>query len=109
MKSTPTSPRTTLLNAATVSAALLAAVIFVIDLSTPAGHGIAALYALPLLVGTFNEPPRFQLVAAAVVSALTLVGAAFSPALDAYAPIASRPSVSICFFKTCGDQPCATM
>jgi PAS domain S-box-containing protein len=80
VNSTPTAPRTALLNGATISAAVLAGVIFVIDLSTARGHGIAALYALPLLVGTFNEPPRFQLVAAAVVSVLTLVGASLAPA-----------------------------
>ncbi len=57
-----------------MSAAVAGRVIFVIDLTTPLGHGIAALYVLPLLVGTFNEPPRFQLVAAGVVSALTVVG-----------------------------------
>jgi len=62
---TPGAPRTPLLNAATISAAILAAAIFIIDVTTASGHGIAALYALPLLVGTFNEPPRFQLVAAA--------------------------------------------
>lgn len=64
-----------LLNAATISAALLAAVIFGIDISTPMGHGIASLYAVPLLVGTFAGPPRFQLVAATIVSLLTLAGA----------------------------------
>lgn len=66
---------TPLLNAATISAALLAAVIFGIDISTPMGHGIASLYAVPLLVGTFAGPPRFQLVAATIVSLLTLAGA----------------------------------
>lgn len=76
MNSTPTAPgNNSLLNGATISAAVLAGIIFVIDLWTPLGHGIAALYALPLLVGTFNEPPRFQLVAAAVVSVLTVAGA----------------------------------
>jgi PAS domain S-box-containing protein len=64
-----------LLNPATVSAALLTGVIFLTDLLTPLGHGIAALYAVPLLVGTFNEPPRFQLVAAGVVSVLTVAAA----------------------------------
>lgn len=68
-----------MLNGATISAAILAGIIFVIDITTPVGHGIAALYALPLLVGTFNEPPRFQLVAAAAVSTLTLAGAYLSP------------------------------
>ncbi len=79
MNSTPTAPGTTLLNGATISAAVLAAAIFVIDISTPLGQGIAALYALPLLVGTFNEPPRFQLVAAGVASALTMAGAWLAP------------------------------
>lgn len=79
MNSTPTAPGETLLNGATISAAILAALIFIIDISTPGGHGISALYALPLLVGTFNEPPRFQSVAAAVVSTLTLAGAWLAP------------------------------
>ena len=84
MNTTPTAPGKTLLNGATVSAAVLAGAIFAIDAVTPRGHGIAALYALPLLVGTFNEPPRFQTVAAAVVSLLTVAGAFLAPAgLDA--------------------------
>jgi PAS domain S-box-containing protein len=77
---TATSAQRTLLNGSTISAAVLAGIIFVLDLLTPLGHGIGALYALPLLVGTFSEPPRFQLVAAAIVSALTLIGAAMAPA-----------------------------
>jgi len=79
----PTPPplrETPLLNGATILAAVLAGAIFVADLVTPRGHGIAALYALPLLVGTFSGPPRFQLVAAAVVSVLTVIGAANAPA-----------------------------
>ena len=95
MKSTPTAPRTSLLNGATISAAVLAAVIFVIDLSTPAGHGIAALYALPLLVGTFNEPPRFQLLAAGVVSALTLVGAWLAPTGIAFSYVATNRAIAL--------------
>ncbi len=70
----PSSPPRPLLNAATISAAILTAVIFLIDLATPLGYGIASLYAVPLLVGTFAGPPRFQLVAALVVSALTVAG-----------------------------------
>jgi PAS domain S-box-containing protein len=67
-------------NGSTISAAVLTSLIFIVDLLTPRGHGLAALYALPLLVGTVNEPPRFQLAAAAVVSVLTVVGGLFSPA-----------------------------
>src|SRR4051812_21786107 len=75
VKSTPRTSPAPLLNGATASAAILAVAIFVVDVTTPLGNGIAALYALPLLVGTINEPPRFQLVAAAVASALTVARA----------------------------------
>jgi len=71
VKSTPRTSPGPLLNGATALAAILAVAIFVVDVTTPLGNGIAALYALPLLVGTINEPPRFQLAAAAVASALT--------------------------------------
>ena len=84
-----------MLNGATVSAAILAGAIFVIDLTTPVGHGIAALYALPLLVGTFNEPPRFQLVAAAAVSALTLIGARFAPPGPAFSYVATNRGIAL--------------
>jgi len=95
VKSTPTAPRTALLNGATISAAILAAVIFAIDITTPAGHGIAALYALPLLVGTFNEPPRFQMVAAAIVSALTVIGGFLSPAGLSSSYVATNRSIAL--------------
>ena len=38
---------------------------------------------LPLLVGTLDGPPRFQLVAAGVASVLTVVGFILSPPGDA--------------------------
>jgi PAS domain S-box-containing protein len=69
-----------LLNRATVSAALLAVAIFLVDVSTPLGVDIGVLYVLPLLVGTLNGPPRFLVIAAAVASVLTVVGAWLSPA-----------------------------
>lgn len=68
-----------LLNRATVSAAVLAVVIFTLDLLTPTGIATGALYVVALLVGTFSGPPRFQLVAAAVASGLTVLGAVLSP------------------------------
>jgi two-component system CheB/CheR fusion protein len=62
-----------------VSAAVLASGIFVVDLLTPLEHGVGSLYAVPLLVGTFGGPPRFQFVAASVASALTVAGALLAP------------------------------
>ena len=84
-----------MLNGATVSAAILAGVIFVIDLTLQVGHGIAALYALPLLVGTFNEPPRFQFAAAAAASALTLAGASLAPAGLAFRYVATNRAIAL--------------
>ena len=66
-----------LLNRATVSAAVLCAVIFILDLLWPAEIGM--LYVVPLLVGTLSGPPRFQLVAAGVASVLTVLGAILAP------------------------------
>jgi two-component system CheB/CheR fusion protein len=68
------SPEGRLLNRATVPAALLAAVVFVLDLSLPRQAGIGALYVVPLLVGTLSGPPRFQLLAAIIASTLTILG-----------------------------------
>ena len=94
-------PGKTLLNGATISAAVLAGVIFVIDVVTPGGHGIAALYALPLLVGTANEPPRFQMVAAALVSLLTIAGAFLAPAgLDAGYVLTNRAVALVLIWAT---------
>jgi PAS domain S-box-containing protein len=75
----PTVPETRLLNRATISAALLAGTIFVIDVVTARPAGIGMLYVVPLLVGTLDGPPRFQFVAAAVVSLLAVVGYLFGP------------------------------
>jgi two-component system CheB/CheR fusion protein len=72
-------PETRLINRATVSAALLAAGIFLIDLRIARGTGVGLLYVLPLLVATLSGPPRFQFVAAAVTSALALIGMMLSP------------------------------
>ena len=75
----PTVPETRLLNRATISAALIAGGIFVIDLVTPRAAGVGMLYVLPLLVGTLAGPPRFQFVAATVVSVLALAGYLLKP------------------------------
>src|SRR4051812_11012626 len=68
-----------LFNRAMLSAIVLAAVTLVIDVVTPEGSGVEMLYVLPLLVGTFSGPPRFQLVAAGVASILTILGAVLPP------------------------------
>ena len=72
-------PDTRLFNRATMSAAVLALAIFVIDAVTPRGSGVGLLYVLPLLVGTFGGPPRFQYLAAFVVSLLAIVGLMVAP------------------------------
>src|SRR5829696_2181106 len=95
VKSTVTTPQIPLLNGATISAAVLAFVIFLIDLLTPLGHGIAALYALPLLVGTLNEPPRFQLGAASVASVLILAGAFLAPSGLPFAFVATNRVIAL--------------
>ena len=75
-------PETRLLNRATISAAVLAAVIFAIDLAMPRAAGLGTLYVLPLLVGTLDGPPRFQLLAATVVTLLAVIGHLLAPASD---------------------------
>lgn len=69
-----------LISRSTVSAALLTGLIFAIDLATPLDAGVGSLYVVPLLVATLSGPPRFQVVAAVVASALTMAGLALSPA-----------------------------
>jgi PAS domain S-box-containing protein len=78
----PTVPETRLLNRSTISAAVLAAAIFVIDVATAHPRGIGMLYVLPLLVGTLEGPPRFQLFAATAVSTLAVVGEVIAPETD---------------------------
>jgi len=73
------SPDPRLLTRATVLAAILAAVIFALDISLPRGSGVPMLYVVPLLVGTMEGPPRFQLVAAGVLSLLALAGGYAAP------------------------------
>jgi two-component system CheB/CheR fusion protein len=64
-----------LINRATVSAALLGAIIFVADLLLPAGTWVGMLYTGALLVGMLSGPPRFILGAAAVASVLMIAAA----------------------------------
>lgn len=67
------------LNRATLSAAILAVAILIVDFSTASGGAVGVLYVVPLLVGTLSGPPRFQLVAAGVASVLTIVGGLLAP------------------------------
>jgi PAS domain S-box-containing protein len=66
-------------NRATLSAALLAAGIFAVDVSVPLGVDVGVLYVIPLLVGALSGPPRFLVVAAAASSMLTVAGAWAAP------------------------------
>ena len=76
-------PETRLLNRATISAAVLAAVIFAIDVATAHPSGVGMLYVVPLLIGTLEGPPRFQFVAATVVSVLAVAGQIVAPETNA--------------------------
>jgi PAS domain S-box-containing protein len=83
MQSAPSSaavvPGNRPLNRATAAAAVIAAVIFLLDVRTPHGYGVGTLYVVPLLVATLNGPPRFQLAAASIASVLTVAGAWAAP------------------------------
>jgi PAS domain S-box-containing protein len=76
-------PGTRLFSRATISAAVLAAVIFAIDVATTHPSGVGMLYVLPLLIGTLEGPPRFQVVAATVVSVLAVAGQVVAPETNA--------------------------
>ena len=52
----------------------MAAVIFVVDLTTPPGFGISTLYVIPLLLSTLTGPPRVAYMGGWVASAFVLVG-----------------------------------
>ena len=67
-----------LFNRATISAAVLAVVIFVVDTQVPLGVDIGVLYVVPLLLATLSGPPRFLFAAAAVASGLTFAGVLIS-------------------------------
>jgi two-component system, sporulation sensor kinase A len=87
-------PETRLLNRATNSAAVLAAAIFILDIATRAA-GVGMLYVLPLLVGTLGGPPRFQFVAATVVSALAVTGHLLAPAAGSDSFVRSTRAIAI--------------
>jgi PAS domain S-box-containing protein len=54
-------------------AAVLAALIFGLDLVTAGGFGIGALYVIPLLLGTLSGPPRIAHIGGVVASALVVL------------------------------------
>jgi PAS domain S-box-containing protein len=71
-------------NRATIAAAVLAAAIAIIDVITPADSWIGMLYVAALVVGSLSGPPRFLFVAATVASVLTLLGAAVHGSLTPF-------------------------
>jgi len=60
-------------------AVVVAAVVFVADLSLPFDLAVSAMYGLVVLLGLFIRHPRFPLLASVAVTILTLVGAWLSP------------------------------
>jgi len=61
-----------------LAAAVLAAVVFAVDILTPLGANLDVLYVVPLLLTMFGGSVTATIASAATVSALTLVGAVFS-------------------------------
>jgi PAS domain S-box-containing protein len=76
-----TQPENRLFTRATVVAAFLAVLIFGLDVWLPRGTGVPMLYVVPLLVATLSGPPRFQFVAATVLSVMVIAGGAIAPSL----------------------------
>ena len=60
-------------------AVVVAAVVFVADLSLPFDLAVSAIYGLVVLLGLFIRDPRFPLRASVAVTILTLVGGWLSP------------------------------
>ena len=52
----------------------MAAVIFVVDLSTPPAFGISELFVIPLLLCALTGPPRVAQIGGGIASALVLLG-----------------------------------
>ena len=61
------------------AAAVMAAVVFAVDLLTPLGVDLGVLYVIPLLLTAFGGSVRVTIGSAAIASALTLIGALLSP------------------------------
>jgi PAS domain S-box-containing protein len=72
-------PGPPVINRAMVTAAVLGAAIFAIDLVIPRGIGTGALYVIPLLVAVFGGPPRYLFAGAIVASLMTIVSVVFTP------------------------------
>lgn len=62
-----------------ITAALIAAGVFIADLNLPFDIAISALYGTVVLIGLFVRDPRFPLAASAIVTVLTIVGGWLSP------------------------------
>ncbi len=62
-----------------ITAALIAAGVFIADLNLPFDIAISALYGTVVLIGLFVRDPRFPLAASAIVTVLTIVGGGLSP------------------------------
>ena len=62
-----------------LAAAVLAAAIFAMDLTTQAGFGIGALYVIPLLLSTRSGPARIAYAGGVIASMLLAVGLLEAP------------------------------
>src|SRR5437868_4684475 len=69
-------PRT--LTTATAIAAVVAVVLFAIDVWVPHRADIGVLYVVPILIAALPGPPRFLPIAGAVASMLTIAAGAIT-------------------------------
>ena len=83
------------------AAAVLAAAIFAVDLTTTAGFGVSALYVIPLLLSTLAGPPAFAFVSGGVASMLVLAGLLEAPwATTAWFVFANRAIALVVIWAT---------
>jgi two-component system CheB/CheR fusion protein len=78
-----------------LAAAVLAAVIFVVDVRTPLGTDLGVLYVIPLLLTAFSGRSRVTPAAAAIASVLTITGAFLSPAGNSLTVAATNRVVAL--------------
>src|SRR6266545_871217 len=62
-----------------IGAAVLAAVVFIVDINVPFDVAISALYGVVVLFGLFMRDPQFPWVTACLVTVLTVLGGWLSP------------------------------
>ena len=61
------------------TAAVLAGIVFIVDLNVPFDIAVSALYGLVVLIGLYIHDPRFPWITGSIVTVLTILGGWLSP------------------------------